>query len=68
MSGLKIKNMSTTERLEAMEALWDSLLHEEKEIDSPVWHQELLKSRKKKIENGEAEFISIEKLKASRKK
>ncbi|MDR4509175.1 MAG: addiction module protein [Candidatus Brocadiaceae bacterium] len=60
----EIKKMSTVERLQAMEELWDALCHEDKEVESPVWHKEILDERKKKIERGEAEFISIEELKA----
>ena len=64
---LEIKKMTRIERLQAMEALWDSLIDEESEIESPEWHRKILEERKRKIETGEAEFISIEKLKASRK-
>jgi hypothetical protein len=67
MNTLEIKKMSRIERLQAMEALWDSLLGEEAEIESPEWHRGILEERKKKIETGEAEFISLEKLRASRK-
>jgi hypothetical protein len=67
MNALEIKKMSRTERLQAMEALWDSLLDEEAEIKSPEWHQGVLEERKRKIETGEAEFISLKKLRASGK-
>jgi putative addiction module component (TIGR02574 family) len=67
MSTLEIKKMSRIERLQAMEALWDSLIDEESELESPEWHRDILEERKRKIENGKAEFISIEKLRASRK-
>ena len=63
----EIKKMSRIERLQAMEALWDSLLAEESEMASPEWHRDVLEERKRKIEIGEAEFISLEKLRASRK-
>ena len=65
MDTIEIKKMSTIERLQAMEALWDSLLYEEDGIDSPEWHKEILKERKRKIKNGKAEFISLGKLKES---
>jgi len=64
MTTIEIKEMSTIERLQMMEELWDVLCHEEREIDSPEWHEKILKERKNKIEAGEAEFISIEALKA----
>jgi hypothetical protein len=50
-----------------MEAFWDSLLDEESEMESPEWHQDILEDRKRKIEDGKAEFISFEELKTSRK-
>ena len=67
MNTLEIKKMSTIERLQAMEALWNSIMDEEPEIESPEWHRDILEERKRKIENGKAEFISLEELKASRK-
>jgi len=67
MNTIEIKKMSIIERLQVMEALWDSLLYEESEIESPEWHRDILEDRKRKMKNGKAEFISLEKLKASRK-
>ena len=67
MNMLEIKKMSRIERLQAIEALWDSLLDEEAEVESPEWHRDILEERKRKIETGEAEFISLERLRASRK-
>lgn len=66
MDTIEIKKMSVIERLQAMEALWDSLLDEESNIDSPEWHRDILEERKRKLKNGKAEFISLEELKASR--
>ncbi|MBT6563290.1 MAG: addiction module protein [Candidatus Scalindua sp.] len=60
----EIKKMSIIERLQAMEELWDSLCHEENEIESPGWHKDILESRRKKIKEGDAEFVSLEDLKS----
>jgi len=49
-----------------MEALWDSLVEEDAEIKSPDWHRDILEERKRKVESGTAEFISLEKFRASR--
>jgi hypothetical protein len=68
MNMADFKKMTTTERLQAMEALWDSLLYEDGEIDTPKWHEQILEERKNKISNGEAKFISLAQLKASGKK
>lgn len=59
--------MSIAERLKTMEALWDSLVHEDTEIESPDWHNDVLKQRRKTIENGTAKLISLNELKASLK-
>ena len=67
MNTLEINKMSRIERLQAMESLWDSLIDEESEIKSPEWHRDILEERKRKIETGKAELISLEKLRASRK-
>ena len=66
MNTIEIKRMNTIERLQIMEALWDSLLYDESEIESPKWHGSILSERKRKIENGRAEFISIKELKANK--
>ena len=60
----EFKKMSTVERLQAMEALWDSMLYENQIIDMPEWHEDILKERKKKITAGTAKFIYLADLKA----
>jgi len=61
-----IKKMSTVERLKTMEALWDSLLYENVEIESPEWHEIIVEKRKAKIKSGTAKLISLSDLKKSR--
>ena len=48
MDVLEIKKMSRIERLQAIEALWDSLLNEEAEVESPEWHLGSSQGKKKK--------------------
>lgn len=60
MSTVEIQKMSTSERLRAMEALWDALCHESEEPQSPEWHRGVLAERKRLIDSGEAKFVSIE--------
>ena len=64
MTLTEIEKMSVIERLQTMEKLWDSLCHEETEIESPEWHKDILESRRNKIKEGKATFISLEDLKA----
>ena len=62
MTIAEISKMSVPERLQTMEALWDSLTREPTGINSPEWHEETLTDRKEKIESGNANFISLEEL------
>ncbi len=66
MTSAEISKMSVLERLQAMEALWDSLTHEPAEIKSPAWHAEILSDRKQKIESGKANFLSLEELRSKK--
>ena len=64
----ELKRLGKAERIRAMEALWESMLFDDGEIETPEWHERILEQRKKTIENGSAQFISISELKASRGK
>ena len=60
MTHAEIQRMTTEERLRAMEALWDALCHESTEPSSPSWHEGVLDERRRKIDSGEARFLSLE--------
>ena len=60
-----IDKMSQEEKLRVMEALWDSLTHGQSKLQSPAWHEEILASRKSKMDAGEATFVSLNELKAT---
>jgi putative addiction module component (TIGR02574 family) len=68
MNKIEISRMSKIERLQTMEAIWDSLIHENSEIESPEWHRGILAARKLNIEEGKAEFISIEELRSKHRR
>lgn len=61
-----IKKMSISERLKAMEALWESILYENEKVETPDWHEKIIEERKAKIKTGKAKFISISELRLSR--
>jgi len=67
MPTLEVEKMTISERIQAMEVLWDSLIRHNAEIESPQWHYDVLNERKRKISSGESEFISLEELTARRK-
>ena len=62
---LPLDEMSLEEKLQAMEALWEDLSREPDHIESPSWHQDVLKETESKVESGEAMFTDWEKAKSS---
>lgn len=64
----EISKMSVLERLQTMEALWDSFNYETHENNTPSWHGEVLASRSEKIKNKTAQFLSLSELKSKHKK
>ncbi len=42
---LKIAKMSVSDKLQAMEELWDSLRRKESDVPSPEWHKAELSKR-----------------------
>lgn len=56
-----IETMSIEDRLLKLEEIWNSF--DKVALKSPKWHEEILEKRKKKIDNNEMEFVSLEALK-----
>jgi hypothetical protein len=61
---LPLDEMTDEDKLQTMEALWESLSADPAAIESPAWHEEELRERERKIASGEAKFIDWEKAKA----
>lgn len=62
MSIAEIEKMSTSERLSAMEQLWDALCHEGQEPASPSWHRDVLEQRRKRMNSSEAHFYTLDQI------
>jgi len=58
----EILKMSATERLQAMEQLWDTLNREPQRIPSPDWHEDVLHDREGRAERGEVKFLTLQQL------
>jgi hypothetical protein len=56
--------MSTVERLQAMEQLWEALCKVPGDVPSPGWHGDILAERKRRAERGEGGFLTLEQLRA----
>ena len=66
MSLSDIQNMPTAQKIHLMELLWDSLCHDEKELESPSWHKELLDIRAQKLNESNITTYTLDELKAMR--
>ena len=49
---LPLADMTTAEKLQTMDALWESLCLKIDELTSPSWHAEIIADREKKIDEG----------------
>ncbi len=64
----EIARMSVSERLQAMDQLWDALCREQPEMASPDWHRVVLADRKARARRGESKFLTLAQLKARLRK
>jgi hypothetical protein len=62
MDIVNAREMSPSQRVLAMEALWESMCQDPQEVESPAWHEELLEQRRKRMANGEVGFVPLERL------
>ena len=59
----EIKSLPIEQRMLLMEQIWDTLCHENEDIKSPSWHEEIINDRMQLVNSGKAKFISIQELK-----
>lgn len=63
MKQVDVEQMSTLEKLQVIESIWDSLRQSPPQIQSPDWHGDILDTRKQKILAGEANFLTLDQVK-----
>ena len=51
-AALPLDQMSTEEKLIAMEELWADLSRNQEQFESPRWHEEVLKEREERVKEG----------------
>jgi len=51
---LPISELTLAQKLELMEAIWDDLAKHDETLESPDWHEEVLKDREKALAAGKA--------------
>jgi hypothetical protein len=64
----KVLQLPKKEKLMLMEALWEDLSRDEESLESPAWHAQVLAEREKSIEDGSAEFLTVNEARAELKK
>jgi hypothetical protein len=52
LSTLQIEQMSREEKLRALEAIWADLSKDDLELESPAWHEDVLKETEARVTAG----------------
>jgi len=65
---LSLSQLSFAQKLELMEALWADLTRDEKKLESPAWHQTVLKDREEAFAAGKVTVSDWEQAKKRIKK
>jgi Putative addiction module component len=60
---LNLEEMSTEEKLKAMEMLWDDLCRSAPNFSSPSWHEDVLKEREQMVRDGKDKFVDWDRAK-----
>jgi putative addiction module component (TIGR02574 family) len=63
-----ITQLSFTQKLDLMEMLWADMVVNEKNLESPVWHEAVLKDREAALDAGKLTVSSWEEAKERIKK
>jgi len=60
---LNVRDMTISEKLQTMEALWDDLCRNVSNLDSPDWHDKILQEREDQLNQGIDKFEDWEQAK-----
>ena len=60
VSTLQIEKMSRTEKLQTMEAIWADLSKAETDVESPAWHNDVLKETEARVTAGQERIADWE--------
>lgn len=61
---LPLSEMTLEEKLQAMEALWEDLSRNPDNLESPAWHEDVLREREERLASNEASVMDWEQAKA----
>lgn len=54
---IPLDQMTTAEKLRALEQIWENLCRTPSEVPSPSWHSDVLQEREKRIQQGSSQFV-----------
>ena len=54
---LPLDQMTTAEKLRALEQIWEDLCRTPDEVPSPSWHADVLRDREKRVQEGSLRFV-----------
>lgn len=57
---LPLSELTLTQKLDLLEALWEDLSRQGAAFESPAWHEEVLKDREQALARGELSFTDWE--------
>ncbi|MDY6954535.1 MAG: addiction module protein [Thermodesulfobacteriota bacterium] len=57
---LALDKMTVSDKLAAMERLWEDLCRKPEAVPSPPWHEDVLSAREKRVKEGRAEFTPLD--------
>ena len=64
----QIAQMSREEKIQTMEALWADLSRNDAAVESPAWHEDVLKETKAKMASGQERITNWEEAKQELRK
>jgi len=66
ISTADINKLSVKEKMILLEKLWSSLKQDDVNLTTPSWHKDVLDERRRKLENSEAKFLTLDDLRRSK--
>jgi len=60
---IPLDEMTTEDKIAAMEQLWEDLCRNPESVPSPAWHGDVLLAREKQIQKGKAKFSTLKEVK-----
>lgn len=54
---IEITHLSRKEKLRIMEAIWEDLATDQKQVESPAWHRHALEDTERRVSSGQEEIL-----------